>query len=150
MPVNVNTQVQMSCFSHVPTASSIGTDGLATCVGVIVIYPNRVFCGHMASNAVIPNRLDPAYAAGVQEAQNLLNQTLQNLNLGNIQAAHICSGQADFSSQAITEGFQAALRNNDPQLHAGSCFYYLNANVVAGNDTLVGQAQVNVPGDWDI
>lgn len=148
--VKVNTQVQMSCFAHVPVNSSIGTDGLGTCVGVIVVCQNSVFCGHMASNLQIPNKQSPLYQQGVDTAKNLLTQTLQSLNLGNINAAHICSGQGDFSTQAITSGFQAALQNNNPQMHQGTCFYYLDNSVVGDNNTLQSQNVINQPGDWDI
>lgn len=48
--LNINYQVFMTYTHSLEKTNTIGTDGLATCVGIIATYKNNdnIFCGHMS------------------------------------------------------------------------------------------------------
>ena len=145
--VDVEVAVSMSCYSTVAAGTSIGTDGLGTCVGIVIVGRNGTFCGHMACLIAVPGGPGtPAF----ERVKNSARVKLQDIDLGGvgkIEVVGICSSGADHSTEAIKAGFLEVF--DAAERFDGTCIYYRDRGLSGNDNTLRGARTVHEPGDWD-
>jgi hypothetical protein len=148
MAITLDYQVNMSCYGTSTPAQSIGTDGLATCVGIIAVTPTAVFCGHMASAVVVkPSDID-TYA---EQACEKLKAALGASSIDHTKVTSCAlstTAATDPSSKAIMQGFRMVFADA-PDLKA-SALYYKESAIKGTNDSLSGANTVKTPDDWDL
>ncbi|KAN0022159.1 hypothetical protein ACTFIU_004328 [Dictyostelium citrinum] len=134
MSVTVDYLVHMT-HDHT-NDTSIGTDGLGTCVGIIARLNNgNTYCGHLSCEM-------QGIAANVQtiteRTQTIMNERLNPINVASL---HVATTSNGLDTNAMITGIQ----NTYPAIVVtrleGTGLYWDGNNVAAINNSVIGTTQ---------
>ncbi|KAN0041043.1 hypothetical protein ACTFIV_003579 [Dictyostelium citrinum] len=134
--VTVSYKVHMTYYSE--SASSIGTDGLGPCVGLIARKTNgSTFCAHIASSI---QGTDPNLPTITSKTTELINKYLKNADLTQMSCA--TGNMNDKSAKAIYQGLVNAYGSKVKPLVQGTGIYFKDGAVnVVQADTIKGTVE---------
>lgn len=132
MPINLNYYVPQGRYGITSNRNlNFGTDGLGTCVAIMVQLSNgNNFCGHM----------DHSYEPTRQQQQQFITQVCRVLQdtilpLGNIAAVHYCTPGGTRAAQFTVEAIQQQFPNAQ-SIGNFSCLYIDTTGIQGTNQNV--------------